>query len=61
MPSADDTSLLSILKELRAEMREHKAMSLQLVDALRRHDRRFDDLEHRFGDLCGELELMLAN
>ncbi|MGD1037187.1 MAG: hypothetical protein ABR878_08315 [Roseiarcus sp.] len=59
MPSTDDTLLLSILKELRAEMREHKAMLLQLVDASRRHDRRFDDLEHRFGDLRGELELML--
>ncbi len=59
MPSTDDTLLLSILKELRAEMREHKAMLLQLVDASRRHDRRFDDLEHRFGDLRSELELML--
>jgi hypothetical protein len=59
MPSADDALLLSILKELRVELREHRTMLLQLVDASRRHDRRFDDLERRFGDLRGELELML--
>jgi hypothetical protein len=59
MPAADDALLLSISREMRAEMRDHRTMLLQLVDASRRHERRFDELERRFGDLRGELELML--
>lgn len=68
MPSVDDSLLLSILKEIRVELRDHRTMLLQLVDALRRHDRRFDemerrfgDLERRFGDLTSELELMVKS
>ena len=41
-------------------------MLLQLVDASRRHDRRFDEIDRRFGevelrisDVRAELELML--
>jgi len=59
MPIPDDSLMPSILKEIRAEMRDHRTLLLQLVDASRRHDRRFNDLEHRLSDLGGELELML--
>lgn len=73
MTDADNSLMLSILKDLRAEMRQHHDLLLQLVDAGKRHDRRFDTIDHRFnhveqrisdveqriGDSRGELELML--
>jgi len=73
MSDADNTLMLSILRELRSDLRQHRDMLLQLVEASRRHDRRFDDIDGRFGDverrfgdmerrigdLRGELELML--
>ena len=68
MPSPDDSLMLSILKEIRVELRDHRTLLLQLADGLRRHDRRlnemerrFSDLEHRMGDLTSELELMLKS
>ena len=61
MPSPDDSLMLSILKEIRVELRDHRTLLLQLGDASRRHDRRFNDLEHRMGDLSGELELMVKS
>jgi len=68
MPSADDSLMLSLLKEIRVELRDHRTLLLQLADGLRRHDRRlnemerrFSDLEHRMGDLTSELELMLKS
>lgn len=59
MVSADDTLLLSILKEIRAELREHRTLLLQLVDANQRSNTRFDIVERRIGDLRPDLELML--
>ena len=61
MPGPDDSLMLSILKELRAEMRDHRTLLLQLAEASRRHDRRFSDLERRLSDMGGELELMLKS
>jgi len=58
MPDPDDSLMLSILKEIRAEQRNHGTLLLQLAQGLRRHDRRFNELEHRIGDLTGELELI---
>jgi len=51
--------MLSILREIRAEVREHRTLLLQLVDAGRRRDRRFDDIERRISDTRDEIELML--
>jgi uncharacterized protein YhaN len=59
MTVADFSLAVSILKEIRAELREHRAMLLQLVDASRRHDRRFEEVERRIADTRGEIELML--
>ncbi len=66
MAEADDSLMLAILKELRADMRQQRTLLLQLSEASRRHDRRFDDIERRFGDVerrisdtRAELELML--
>jgi hypothetical protein len=53
MTSPDDSLMLSILEEIRAELRDHRTLLLQLVDAARRHYRRFDDLEQRMGNLVG--------
>ena len=66
MVDPDQSLMLSVLREMRAESRDHRALLLQLIDASRRQARRFDELERRFGelerrfaDLGGELELML--
>jgi hypothetical protein len=68
MPSPDDSLMLSILKEIRVELRDHRTLLLQLAEGLQRHDRRFNDLERRFndlgrriGDFCGELKLMVKS
>ena len=66
MAEADDSLMLAILRELRADMRQHRTLLLQLSEAAHRHDRRFDDMERRFGeverrisDTRAEIELML--
>ena len=66
MAEADDSLMLAILRELRADMRQHRTLLLQLSEAAHRHDRRFDDMERRFGeveqrisDARAEIELML--
>jgi uncharacterized protein YhaN len=66
MTEADHALMLAIPRELRAELRQHRTMLLQLVDATRRHDRRFEEIEQRFGqiegrisDMRAEIELML--
>lgn len=57
--TADESLLLSILKEIRADIREHRTLLLQLVDANQRSNARFDIIERRMGDLRPDLELML--
>ncbi len=66
MTEADSALMLAILRELRAEAQQHRAMLPQLVDASHRHDRRFDEIDRKFGevelrisDVRAELELML--
>jgi hypothetical protein len=66
MTEADSALMLAILRELRAEAQQHRTMLLLLVDASRWHDRRFDEIDRRFGeaelrisDVRAELELML--
>ncbi len=66
MTDADFGLTLTILKEIRADLGEHRRLLLQLVEASRRHDRRFEDIERRFADVerriadtRNELELML--
>ncbi len=58
--------MLSILKEIRSEMRMHRTMLVALSDGPRGHDRRFDaidrrfnNVEHRISNWSGELELVL--
>jgi hypothetical protein len=59
MADADNALMLAIPRELRAELRQHRAMLLQLVDATRRHDRRFEEIETRISDTRAEIEPML--
>ena len=61
MPHPDNSLMLSILKDIRVELRDHRTLLLQLADGLRRHDRRFNDMERRLGDLSAELELMVKS
>ena len=61
MPHPDDALMLSISKDIRVELRDHRTLLLQLADGLRRHDRRFNDMERRLGDLSAELELMVKS
>ena len=50
MPEADNSLMLTILEELRADVRQQRTLLLQL-EAGRRHDRRFGEVERRFGDI----------
>ncbi len=66
MAEPDNSLMLTILKELRADMRQQRMLLLQLTEAAHRHDRRFDEVERRFGeverrisDTRAEIELML--
>jgi predicted nucleic acid-binding Zn-ribbon protein len=59
MSEADFSLTVSIVKEIRAELREHRTMLLQLIDASRRHDRRLEEVERRIADTRDELELVL--
>ena len=59
MTEADNALMLAIPRELRAELRQHRTMLLQLVDATCRHDGRFEESETRISDTRAEIELML--
>lgn len=59
MTDADTSLTMTILREIRAEMREQRALLLQLVDANQRTAGRFDVIERRISDLRPDLELML--
>ena len=75
MANPDDSLMLSILKEIRADQRTQGSLLLHLAESVRRHDRRFNDVERRFndmdrrfgdlenrlGDLSGEWELILKS
>ena len=59
MAEADDSLLLAIVRELRAEMRQQRTLLLQLSEAMHRVERRFGDIERRISDTRAEIELML--
>jgi hypothetical protein len=59
MTDADNALMLAIPTELRTELRQHRTILLQLVDAIRRHDRRFEEIETRISDTRAKIELML--
>ena len=59
MPETDNSLMLTILKELRADMRQQRTLLLQLTEAAHRHDRRFGDIERRISDMRAGIELML--
>ncbi len=53
-----------ILREIRAGTNQHRTMLLQVVEFLRRHDRRFDEIERRFGDVdrrFGDIERRISD
>jgi hypothetical protein len=51
MAEADNSVMLTILREIRADTNQHRTMLLQVIDLLRRRERRFDEIERRFGDV----------
>jgi chromosome segregation ATPase len=51
MANPDDSLMLSILKEIRADQRTQGSLLLHLAESVRRHDRRFNDVERRFNDV----------
>jgi tetrahydromethanopterin S-methyltransferase subunit G len=58
--------IFETLKAIRTDQRDMRSMMLQIMEALARHDRRFNEVERRsseverrISDLTGELELML--
>jgi hypothetical protein len=66
MAEPDNSLMMAILRELRADMRQQTSLLLQVAEATHRHDRRFDEIERRFGDVerrisdtRAEIELML--
>jgi hypothetical protein len=66
MAEPDNSLMMTILRELRADMRKQRTLLLQVAEAAHRHDRRFDEIERRFGDVerrisdtRAEIELML--
>ena len=64
MAEADNSLMLTILKELRADMRQQRTLLLQLTEAAHRHDRRFDDVERRFGEVerrFGDIERRISD
>ena len=64
MPEADNSLMLTIFKELRADMRQQRTLLLQVTEAERRHDRRFDDVERRFDEVerrFGEVERRISD
>ncbi len=73
MADIDNSLTLSILKEIRADLKQQQSLLLQLVELGQRHTRRFADIDDRFAevdrrfatierrinDLVPEMELML--
>ena len=64
MAEPDNSLMLAILRELRADMRQQRTLLLQLTEATHRHDRRFDDMERRFGEVerrFGDIERRISD
>jgi hypothetical protein len=51
MAEADESLMVTILKELRADMPQQRTLLPQAAEAEQRHDQRLDDMEPRFGDV----------
>ena len=49
--TADDLLTLTILREIRAELTQHRNILLQLAETNTRHDPRFDDIDRRFATI----------
>jgi hypothetical protein len=56
---ADSSLLVSVLREMRGAMRDFRTLCLVTTEAIRRVDRRLDDIERRIGTTGGDIELML--
>jgi hypothetical protein len=46
-------------REMRADMADMRRAILQLIDKSIRHERRFDELEHRIVEAKADIELMM--
>jgi hypothetical protein len=62
----DSSPMMTILRELRADMRQQRTLLLQVAEATHRFERRFGDVERPIGDVEGrisdlrpQIELML--
>ncbi len=59
MAEPDNSPMVTILRELRADMRQQRALLLQVAEATHRLERRFGDIERRISDTRDEIELTL--
>lgn len=66
MAREPENRVLTLLRDIRAELGEHRGLLLALADQGRRTERRVDaterrmgDWEHRFAELRDDIELML--
>ena len=59
MAEPDNSLMMTILGELRADMRQQSTLLLQVAEATHRLERRFGDVERRISDTRDEIELML--
>ncbi len=56
---ADSSLLVSVLREMRGAMRDFRTICFATTEAVRRVDRRLDDIERRIGTTGGDIEMML--
>lgn len=56
MADANDSLILTILKEIRETQKENLALLHQLIEGQERHSRRFDDLGHHIGAIAFTLK-----
>jgi hypothetical protein len=59
MTEVDNAVMLIILREPRAELRQHRTMRLQLIEATRWRDRRFEEIGTRISGTRAGIEPML--
>lgn len=61
MADEPENQTLMLLREIRAELREHRSMLLLLAENGRQLDRRISGVERRIDELKTDLELMLKS
>lgn len=61
MPDAPADLTLSLLREIRTELRDHRSLLINLIDFTRRLDRRIDHFDRRLSEVKDDVELMIRS